>query len=159
MQIEEKVAPVPSSSGVKPQPTTAPPTQTVVSETVKPSVTIATDKPIEGKEAKDEQGKDPKQKDEKPKDEKPKEEKPKDEKPKEEKPKDEKPKDEKAKDDKPKDDKTKDAKPKDEKPKADVKPKEVQDSLKPPETAGRPVTPTTERGRSKTTGKTISGWL
>lgn len=71
---------------------------------------------------------------------------------------DEKPKEEKPKDEKPKDGKPKDEKPKVEKPKDD-KPKEVKDALKPPETAGRPLTPTGERGKSKTTGKTISGWL
>lgn len=71
--------------------------------------------------------------------------------------KDEKTTDEKTKDDTPTDDGKKDEKPKDEKKteKSVVK----KDTLKAPEVAGRPVTPTGERGKSKTTGKTISGWL
>lgn len=68
---------------------------------------------------------------------------------------DEKPKDEKSKDEKPKDEKPKDEKPKEVK----SEPTEKKETLKAPEPAGRPVTPTGERGKSKTTGKTISGWL
>ncbi len=75
---------------------------------------------------------------------------------KDEKPKDDKPKDDKPKHDKPKDDKSKDEKPKEVK---SEKPPEKKEALKPPEVAGRPITPTGERGKSKTTGKTISGWL
>lgn len=80
----------------------------------------------------------------------------------EDKPKDEKPKEENLTEEEAKDEKAKDDKPKEEMPK-DVKSEistEKKETLKAPEQpAGRPITPTGERGKSKTTGKTISGWI